>query len=86
VAIYSEQPHDRAKATLEKEVKREKEKLENDLLKVGRERFCCKKDALKSITTLTKKLKYHSLEQQSTKFILPISNFFRRPFPFCGPV
>jgi transposase len=63
VVVHSEQARIRSQKTLQKEAKKEKEKLDKDLFHLQVKRFGCKEDALASLNVIAKKLKYHFLDQ-----------------------
>jgi transposase len=59
VVVYSEQARVRNKVTLQKEIAREKERIDKDLFHLQAKRFSCSDDANKELNSLVKKWKYH---------------------------
>jgi transposase len=70
VVVYSEQAHARCKVTLQKEVAREKERIDKELFHLRAASFSCGDDAHKKLNALVKKWKYHqvhNVQVQSVK-------------------
>ena len=62
IVVFSEKAYSREMKTLEKQINREKEKLEKDLWHFSHQEFNCKDDGLKALEALTKKWKYHKVK------------------------
>jgi transposase len=61
LVIYSQAAKDRSQKTINKQVKRAKDKLEKDLFHLQAQRFACETDANKALDKWAKKLKYHQI-------------------------
>jgi transposase len=70
VVVYSEQAHARGKVTLQKAIRREKERIDKELFHLQAASFSCGDDAKKKLHSLVKKWKYHqvhNVQVQSVK-------------------
>jgi transposase len=59
IVVYSEKAHERVVKTLNKNVDREKKKIEKELFHLQAQRFSCENDAQERLVALTKKWKFH---------------------------
>lgn len=57
--VHSEMAHERAKKSIERQIKKEKEETEKKLKKIGATEYSCKEDAQKAVAALSKKLNYY---------------------------
>ena len=61
VVVFSEKCYEREIKTFEKNIKKERSKVENKLWHFGNDEFDCEKDAIKALKKIEKKWKYHRL-------------------------
>jgi transposase len=64
ILVFSEQAYHREKKTLEKKIEKEAEALKQALWHFGNEEFHCEGDALKSLDTIKKEHKWHTIESR----------------------
>jgi transposase len=62
IVVFSQQAYDREKKTLAKNIQREKEQIENMLWHLSHQEFQCRDDGLSALHKLTKKWKYHRIQ------------------------
>jgi transposase len=62
IVVFSQQAYDREKKTLDKNIQREKEQIENMLWHLSHQEFQCRDDGLSALHKLTKKWKYHRIQ------------------------
>lgn len=62
IVVFSQQAYDREKKTLDKNILREKEQIENALWHLSHQEFQCREDGLSALHKLAKKWKYHRIQ------------------------
>jgi transposase len=65
LVVYSQQAYEREYETLVKNIRREKEKMGNELWHLENKPFACEADALKAAQSFDKKLRYHRVQYTS---------------------
>ena len=60
--VYSKMAHERAKNSIMRQIKKEREEAEKALKKLHSNEYACAEDAQKTITALSKKLSYHDVK------------------------
>jgi len=62
IVVFSQQAYNREKKTLDKSIQKEKEQIENALWHLSNQEFRCREDGLSALHKLTKKWKYHRIQ------------------------
>jgi len=62
VVVFSQQACNREKKTLDRNIKKEKEQIENTLWHLSNQEFRCREDSLSALYKLAKKWKYHRIQ------------------------
>lgn len=78
VVVYSQQANARAKKTMAKMFAKQEEQLKKELFHLQKQCFSCDKDARSAILKLSKKYKFHSMENIQ---VVPVENFDKRGRP-----
>ncbi len=63
VIVFSQQAYDREEKTLEKNIKKEKDRILNEVWHLGNKGFNCKEDGIKALEKISKKWKYHGIKE-----------------------
>jgi len=65
IVVFSEKAYNREMKTLEKQVHKEKEKVQKELWHFSNKEFSCEEDGLKALKELLKKWRYHKVEDDT---------------------
>jgi transposase len=65
VVVFSSHAHERTEKVLAKELNKEKERIEKEVAMIQKKLFGCQTDAVKELTTLAKKWRYHTVSEHT---------------------